>query len=60
MPVRMSHPEHGITYAVGSEVDWNRKHGWKVEPKVKESVDVVKPTEVTQITQARRGRPPKG
>lgn len=57
MPTRMSHPEHGVVHAVGAEVEWNKKHGWKVDPKVKEA-QVIKPTEVTQIT-ARRGRPPK-
>ena len=31
MPVRMVHPLHGILHAVGSEVEWNLKNGWKVE-----------------------------
>ena len=29
MPVRMTHPDHGITFAVGAEVEWNKKYGWK-------------------------------
>ena len=33
MPVRMTHPDHGITFAVGAEVDWNKAHGWKVAEK---------------------------
>ena len=28
---RMVHPDHGVTDAVGSEIEWNIKHGWKVE-----------------------------
>ena len=28
MPIRMTHPDHGATHAVGAEVDWNKKHGW--------------------------------
>ena len=31
MPVRMSHPAHGVLHAVGSEVEWNMKNGWKVD-----------------------------
>ena len=30
--IRMTHPMHGVTHAVGSEVEWNIKIGWKVEP----------------------------
>lgn len=33
MPTRMVHPKHGTTYAVGSEVEWNKAHGWRVEAK---------------------------
>lgn len=33
MAVRMTHPLHGVTHAVGAEVKWNEAHGWKVEPK---------------------------
>lgn len=32
MPVRMSHPLHGVTHAVGSEVEWNIANGWKIDP----------------------------
>ena len=35
MAIRMTHPKHGVTYAVGAEVQWNEKNGWKVEPKVR-------------------------
>ena len=28
MPIRMTHPEHGVTFAVGAEVDWNKQNGW--------------------------------
>ena len=35
MAVRMTHPAHGVTFAIGSEVEWNKAHGWKVEERVK-------------------------
>ena len=31
MPVRMFHPKHGWTNAVGSEIAWNKSNGWRVE-----------------------------
>jgi hypothetical protein len=31
MPVWMTHPTHGRTPAVGSEIEWNEKHGWTRE-----------------------------
>ena len=35
MAIRMSHPKHGVTHAVGAEVAWNIANGWKVDPEVK-------------------------
>ena len=32
MAVRMTHPRHGVTHAVGAEVAWNISNGWSVEP----------------------------
>ena len=29
MPVMMTHKDHGTTFAVGAEVEWNKQHGWK-------------------------------
>ena len=57
MAIRMVHPNHGTTFAVGAEVAWNEKYGWKVEEAtVAEPVveAAVEPVEAT-----RRGRPPK-
>lgn len=37
--IRMTHPKHGVTHAVGAEVEWNKANGWIVdgaEPKVPE------------------------
>lgn len=31
MAIRMTHPQHGVHFAVGAEVEWNKLHGWKVE-----------------------------
>lgn len=27
----MIHPRHGVTHAVGSEIEWNMKNGWVIE-----------------------------
>lgn len=53
MLVRMTHPLHGVTHAFGAEIDWNKKHGWKVEEKKKEEPVVVVPQK------RKPGRPPK-
>lgn len=31
MAVRMSHPKHGLTNAVGAEIAWNIANGWKID-----------------------------
>ena len=56
MVTRMTHPEHGTTFAVGAEVEWNKKYGWKIdeEPKV-EPPKVIAPTPPVP----KRGRPRK-
>lgn len=34
MPVQMTHPIHGKTFAVGAEVEWNQRNGWSVDKSV--------------------------
>ena len=46
MPIRMTHPDHGTTFAVGPEVEQNEKHGWKVEEKAPKQ----KPAEAQDVT----------
>ena len=53
----MIHPVHGVTIAVGGEIAWNEKHGWKVDPP-KEPVPEA-PAIVGTITKAKIGRPKK-
>lgn len=31
MAIKMTHPVHGTTFAVGAEIEWNKLSGWKVE-----------------------------
>ena len=38
MVTRMVHPNHGTTFAVGSEIEWNIANGWKVEDEKAEPV----------------------
>jgi len=59
MAVRMVHNEHGTTYAVGSEVQWNESHGWRVEEKRPKEVKVATEEVAEEAPQKRRGRPPK-
>jgi hypothetical protein len=51
----MTHPEHGTTFAVGAEVEWNKKYGWKIDEEPKEEPKVVAPTPPVP----KRGRPRK-
>ena len=60
MATRMVHPNHGTTFAVGAEISWNEKNGWKieaepvVEPPVLEKIPVIEwPVEAAP----KRGRP---
>ena len=54
MATRMVHPNHGTTFAVGAEIAWNEKHGWKVEAEPVVEVVVEIPVEPEP---PRRGRP---
>ena len=38
MAIRMTHPKHGTTFAVGAEVEWNEANGWKVDAGVESVV----------------------
>lgn len=60
MATRMVHPDHGVTHAVGAEVEWNQRHGWRVEEKRPKEVatQVATPVE-EEAPPKRRGRPPK-
>ncbi len=53
MSIRMTHPDHGTTHAVGAEVEWNLKNGWKIEPKTPKKVEPLE----DEPEPKKRGRP---
>lgn len=65
MAVRMVHPLHGVTHAVGSEVDWNKANGWRVDenpvavavPEEKAAVEIIEQSPAEKY-EAKFGKPP--
>ena len=50
MPVWMTHPKHGRTPAIGAEVEWNKAHGWVIEPPRLKTQPVVEPVHVEPVS----------
>ena len=58
MPIRMTHLVHGVLHAVGNEVEWNLKNGWKVDEEAPPPSDTTDLEKLRELWEAKFGSKP--